>query len=311
MIKSEYMPKYHIFIISKGRWESRLTSRSLEEMQVPYKIVVEDSEYDNYASVIDPDKVIALPTDFRENPNWAIPDKDGRIGGSIPVRNWVWDYSIENGFEKSWVLDDNIRHFYRLNRNYKTKVKSPAIFKACEDFTDRYENVKLSGMNYAFFCPKHLKRPPYYTNTRVYSCILIDNSIPHRWKGRYNEDTELSISVLKDGNCTFLFNAFLCGKQATHSMAGGNTEEVYNVNSEQFDNRKEFALSLYNQHPDVVKLTKKWGRWHHNVDYSIFVQQPIKKKGLNIPQGKVNEYGMVMRDITPDEKAIEEKYWKR
>ena len=53
-------PRYPIYIVSKGRWESRLTSKSLERMGVPYYIVVEDQEYDNYCSVIDPSKVVIL-----------------------------------------------------------------------------------------------------------------------------------------------------------------------------------------------------------------------------------------------------------
>ena len=54
-------PKYPVYVISKGRWESRLTSKSLERMKVPYHIVVEPQEYDNYASVIDKDKILVLP----------------------------------------------------------------------------------------------------------------------------------------------------------------------------------------------------------------------------------------------------------
>ena len=46
------------------------------------------------------------------------------------------------------------------------------------------------------------------------------------------------------------------------------------------------------QHPDCVKITQKWGRWHHHIDYSIFQnKKPTKKPGLNIPKGN-NEYGM-------------------
>jgi hypothetical protein len=44
--------KYPIYIPSKGRWESRLTSKALEEIKVPYKIVVEPSEYENYSKFI-------------------------------------------------------------------------------------------------------------------------------------------------------------------------------------------------------------------------------------------------------------------
>jgi hypothetical protein len=34
-------PRYPIYIISKGRYDSRYTSRTLEYMNVPYYIVVE------------------------------------------------------------------------------------------------------------------------------------------------------------------------------------------------------------------------------------------------------------------------------
>ena len=88
-------PKYPIYIISKGRWESRLTAKTLERMKVPYHIVVEPQEYDNYASVINPDKIHVLPfSDLGQ--------------GSIPARNWVWEHSISIGAERHWILDDNI-----------------------------------------------------------------------------------------------------------------------------------------------------------------------------------------------------------
>jgi len=44
---------------------------------------------------------------------------------------------------------------------------------------------------------------------------LIRNDVPYRWRGRYNEDTDLSLRMLKDRWCTIQFNAFLQGKAAT------------------------------------------------------------------------------------------------
>ncbi len=287
--------KYPIYIISKGRADTRFTSRTFEEMGVPYRIVIEPQEYDKYAAVIDPKKILVLPF--------------SNLGqGSIPVRNWVWEHSISEGHKRHWVMDDNIRYFYRLNRNKKVRVKDATILRAAEDFSDRYENVKMAGLNYAFFCPAELKRPPYYVNTRIYSCILLNNDIPHRWRGRYNEDTDLSLRILKDGYCTILFNAFLCGKMATMTMKGGNTEEVYAKNQQEFDNRRTFAESLKAQHPDVVEITMKWGRWHHHVDYSVFRHQLKLKDGLVIPKG-VNEYGMTFRRGTDEEIAEGDKYF--
>ncbi len=300
--------RYPIWILSKGRWDSRQTSKTLEMMNIPYRIAVEDQEYDNYAAVIDPKKVVAMPTDFRENPLYAISDENHAAGGGIPARNFIIETSKNEGNEASWILDDNIKYFFRLNNNYRTKVTSDATFRACEDFVDRYENVQISGMQYVFFTPKTAKRPPYYLNTRVYSCMLLKHNPLYKFRGRYNEDTDLSLRIMKDGHCTILFNAFLCGKAGTHSMKGGNTEEVYKVgNQAEFDNRYTFAKSLKDQHPDVVEIVQRYGRWHHFVDYSKFQRENklILKEGLNIPKG-FNEYGMKFAKLNKE--TIEAKY---
>lgn len=270
-------PRYPVYIISKGRWESRLTSKALEKIGVPYHIVIEPQEYEEYASVIDPDKILVLP--FSE------------LGqGSIPARNWVWEDAIERGSEKHWILDDNIKSFYRSYRNKRHYVASGTIFRCCEDFTDRYSNVALSGMNYTMFVLDDSERmPPYYLNTRIYSCILIRNDIPYRWRGRYNEDTDLSLRALKDGWCTILFNIFNCQKSGTMTMKGGNMEELY-----QGDGRLKMAQSLVDQHPDCCKITWKFNRWQHQVDYSIFCRNKLQKvEEIKINEG-INEYGMVL-----------------
>lgn len=54
-------PKYPVYVISKGRWESRLTSKALEERAIPYHIVIEPQEFDCYATVINPEKILVLP----------------------------------------------------------------------------------------------------------------------------------------------------------------------------------------------------------------------------------------------------------
>lgn len=270
-------PEYPIYIISKGRWESRLTSKALERMNVPYHIVVEPQEYDNYAAVIDYNKIFTLPF--------------SNIGqGSIPARNWVWEHSIKTGAKRHWILDDNISDFYRLNNNIKYRIYSGTTFKVIEDWSDRYENIALSGMQYELFAPRIKRHNPFILNTRIYSCILIKNDISYRWRGRYNEDTDLSLRVLKDGLCTILFIAFLADKRPTMTMKGGNTEELYKLDNE--DGRLLMAQSLWKQHPDVVKIVRKWGRWQHQVDYRPFkANKLIKKEGIEIPKG-VNNYGM-------------------
>ena len=300
-------PKYPIYIISKGRADTRLTVKSLETLNVPYKIVIEGSEYSDYAAVIDPDNILVLPSDFREDPKFAVKcEATGLLGGSIPARNFVWHHAKESGAKRHWILDDNIQHFYRLHKNKKIRVLDGACFRTCEDFSDRYENVGMSGMNYAYFAPSTTKRPPYYHNTRVYSCILLNNDLfpDFAWRGKYNEDTDLSLRIMKADYHTFLFNAFLCGKITTLTMKGGNTEDVYEFDQDQYDNRRKFAESLYAQHPDCVQITQKWGRWHHHINYNEFqYKKPQLKAGLNIPRGP-NSYGLKLVRLKPEEENV-------
>ena len=271
-------PKYPVYIISKGRWKTRQTSNAFEKLKIPYRIVIEPQEYENYSSVINKDKILTLPF--------------SNLGqGSIPARNWVWDHSIDEGHKKHWIFDDNILAFYRLNLNRRIYVESGTFLKICEDFVDRYENIAIAGINYMGLCKNRDKVPPFYLNTRVYSMILIDNKLNHRWRGRYNEDTDLSLRVLKDGLCTLVFNAFLGDKVATMTMKGGNTDELYAD-----DGRLKMAESLAKQHPDVCKVSYKFNRWQHHVDYSKFKSNKlIRKEGWNY--SGVNNYGMVLKKI--------------
>ena len=280
-------PNYPVYIISKGRWESRKTSKVLERIKVPYHIVVEPQEYEQYASVIDSKKILVLP--FRD------------LGeGATPARNWVWEHSISIGAKWHWILDDNIFNFYRVNKNLPVPVSSGTIFKCAEDFVDRYENIGISGFEYFMFMPRKTKKAPFRLNTRIYSCILIQNNIPYRWRGRMNEDTDLSLKALKDGWCTILFQAFLCDKTTTMTMKGGNTDDNYtNIESEnpENDGRWQMAKILQEYHPDIPKISRKWGRWQHHVDYSPFKHNElIMKKGLKIPD-RINNYGMKLIEL--------------
>lgn len=271
-------PKYPIYIISKGR-PTCLTARILTGMGVPFKIIIEPQQYSEYLENWNENQILVLPfSDLGQ--------------GSIPVRNWVLHHSRCIGHKRHWILDDNIEGFDRLNNNLKLSVSDGTIFKCAEVFTDRYSNIMLSGFNYSSFCKATDKVPPFYLNTRIYSCILVNNSIPYKWRGKFNEDTDLSLRVLRDGFCTVLFNAFLAGKVTTMRMKGGNTEDVYGDT----DNRREFAESLVDQHPEYVKVTKKFGRWHHQVNYKPFKKNKLIRVDDKIYKG-VDNYGMKLTDI--------------
>jgi hypothetical protein len=289
-------PRFPIYIVSKGRADSRLTSRTLEKMRVPYFIVIEEQEYDQYAAVIDPKKIVILDKAYQRNYDALIPLEPGQSRGSGPARNFAWDHSIKLGYPWHWVVDDNIRYFYRLNNNMKIPVADGTIFRIIEDFCLRYVNISMAGPNYAFFAPRKYKIRPLTFNTRIYSCNLIRNDTPFRWRGRYNEDVDLSIRMLKAGWCTVLFKSLLQGKMNTQSMKGGNTDAFYAA-----EGTFPKTRMLYECHPDITSVVWKWGRWHHVVDYSSFSKNKlILKPGLTLPSG-VDNYGMELTAARPED----------
>lgn len=299
-------PSYPVYIISKGRHDSMFTSRSLARMKVPHYIAIEPQDEENYKQALQ-------NFDLQDYVTLLIAPFSNHGDGPGRARNWCWDHSISLGAKRHWVMDDNISDFYRLHNNVRIRVESGVCFKVMEDFVDRYTNVKIAGPQYRFFCAPNQKYPPFVKNTRIYSCLLIENDCKHRWRGRYNEDTDICLRVLKDGDCTVQFNAFLQGKGATQTLKGGNTEEFYHKEigydpdtgeaiqaDETLDVKERYNVAgtvaksqmLVDMHPDVAKMVFRYGRWHHHVNYEPFKKLPLKyKEGIDIPKG-INNYGM-------------------
>lgn len=281
---SKITNRYPVYIVSKGRYNNGLTTKALQSMGVKHFIVCEEFEREKYQQKKTfLSEILVLPANYLEEY-----DTFDRLGfskskGPGAARNFCIDHSKSNGFKRHWVMDDNIDAFHYLNRNEKLEVYCASTIAACEDFNDRFLNVPISGMNYYSFCKANDKLNPFTLNTRVYSCLLIDNESNYRWRGRYNEDTDICLRVLKDGFCTILFNAFLCGKVTTQRMRGGNSKDFYDKEGTL---PKSEMLAL--MHSDVAKVAYKFNRWHHIVDYSSF------KKNRLICSGNIKniEYGL-------------------
>jgi len=283
--------RYPVYIVSKGRWSNPLTHKALTVMGVPHFIVVEAEEMEQYRAATTA-TLLELPTQYLEEYDTC--DTLGFTKGKGPgaARNFALDHATSLGAARHWVMDDNIDAFHYLTHNEKYEVECDATIRAMEDFVDRYENIALAGPNYYSFAKKTDALPAFVKNTRIYSCLLIDNTAGFRWRGRYNEDTDLSLRVLKAGLCTVQFNAFLAGKVTTQRMNGGNTAEFY---------AKEGTLPksqmLADLHPDVAKVVWRFNRWHHHVDYRPFkANQLIRRADCIVPRD-ASAYAMVAVDV--------------
>lgn len=280
------MPRFPLYIPTKGRADSRITSRSLDKMGVAHRLVIEEQEWKAYREHCPASKLLVLDRSYQEN--YETLDQLGlsKSPGPGPARNFIWEHSISEGYAWHWVMDDNIRDFFRLNRNEKRRLLDGTGFRCMEDFCLRFSNVAMAGPNYQFFVVAKQKYPPFVTNTRIYSCNLIRNDVPFRWRGRYNEDTILSLDMLKAGWCTIQFNAFLQGKVGTQMVKGGNTAEFY---AKEGTTKK--SLMQVKAHPDVSRMMQRFGRVHHYVDYSVFKHR-LRRRDDAEPNREADEYGM-------------------
>ena len=289
---SKSTPKYPFYVVSHARSDTRFTDKALTKLGVPHYTVIEESDYPAYSEIVDPDWLLVVPKEYHDNYDTFDNLGQTKSQGPGPARNFCWDHSIKNGYERHWVFDDNVSWFFRLNNNTREYVNDGTIFRVMEDFCDRYTNVAISGPNYSMFVPETQKTKPFHLNTRIYSMLLIKNDIPYRWRGRYNEDTDLSLRALKDGWVTIQFDTFLGDKIGTQTVKGGNTKEFYSV-----EGTTPKTVMLKQMHPDLTDIVFKFGRVHHNVNYTPFKNNRlIRRPDVVIPEG-VDNYGMKLKTV--------------
>lgn len=272
-------PRHPVYVISKGRADCCLTARFLIKDGTPFRIVVEPQERAAYAEEFNDDRLLVLPF--------------SNLGlGSVPARNWVWDHAVSSGASSHWILDDNIRSTRRLFRGKRIRCSSSYALAIVEAFVDRYDNVGIAGLNYQMFVANNTT-VPFYLNVHVYSCLLIDHRLEHRWRGRYNEDTDLCLQTLSAGWCTVLTNAFMIEKMRTMVMKGGNTHELYSG-----DGRLRMARDLERRWPGVVEVRRRFGRPQHFIKgHWRYFDTPLRRRaGVVVPAGP-DERGLVLQAV--------------
>ena len=254
-------PKYPIYIVSKGRAYNPMTAKIFEGAGIDYFIVVEPQEADEYAAALSKERVLVLPF-------------SNKGLGSFPARNWCWEHAIANGHKKHWVFDDNICVFNKCQPGGRRKapsVKDAIIY--VETFSDS-NDIDISGFEKKTFSTRPPKKP-FKINCHVYSTLLIKNSLPYRWRLKYNEDIDLCLQVLHNGGGTASCVYYLAEKVSTSDkMKGGNQTELYQGN----DPKKKLlkAKMLQSVWPQYVKVVIRFGRFHHLINWKVFNKKTNK-----------------------------------
>lgn len=250
--------KFPVYIISKGRAFNPLTARLFENSGIDYLIAVEPQEKEEYIKALSKKRVLELP--FQ---NLGL--------GSFPARNYCWQHSISLGASRHWLFDDNIQRFVKWHNGKRTKMENileSIIF--IENNSIKFDS-DISGYEEPNFVVR-LPKTPFKHNCHIYSALLIKNSIPYRWRLKYNEDIDLCLQVLHNGGSTLSCIYYMADKVSTsQKMKGGNQSELYQNN----DPKKKLlkARMIESVWPQYCRTVIKFGRYHHQINWKVFQQR--------------------------------------
>lgn len=248
-------PTYPIYIISKGRWEKTLTADNFDQAGIKYLIAVEPQEYDLYVQKLGKARVLKLPF--------------ANLGlGSYPARNYCWEHAKAAGHKYHWLFDDNIKNWRKWVNGKRVVCED---LRAAINYVESYANktnVDIAGFEEWNFSPRPPKKP-FKNNCHVYSALLIKNTLPYRWRLKYNEDVDLCLQVLHNGGSTASCLYYLSDKVSTaDKQKGGNQTELYQGNAPKKNLLK--AKMLEAVWPQYTKTVIRFNRHHHLVDWKQF-----------------------------------------
>src|SRR6266487_1851855 len=139
---------YPVYIPSKSRSHACQTAQCLIKDEVPFYLVVEPQEESQYRAKFPNAHFLILPWSGNDQVRRDFcQQREIENGGLIAVRNWIKEHATAAGHERHWQLDDNIQGFYRRYKARRLRCDAGIALRACEDFTDRYENIAISALN--------------------------------------------------------------------------------------------------------------------------------------------------------------------
>jgi hypothetical protein len=213
--------KYPIFVPSKGRADRCVAANALLAEGLDFKIVVERAQADAYAAQHGRARLLVMPFDDM---------------GIAAARNFIKEYAHSHGAVFHWMLDDDVKKSYRLNKGKNTPCTFGESLSAIETFVDSYENIAYVGFKGHAFAYK--ARTAYEVNKNVYSfCSLVRSDVRLSWRGKH-EDVDFGLQALTAGWCIVLFNIYNIdnGNPSEHGVCESGHIEVVRALQERWPN---------------------------------------------------------------------------
>lgn len=259
-----------IYIISKGRPQCR-TARTLAKMDYPGEWFIvcgnNDDTLEEYRKAWGGHVLIfdwyeeVKHTDTLDNFGF-----ETKASGACPVRNATMKISKGRGELRHWQFDDDYNDFHRINETF-SKMRR---FNSGREFEDWLFN--LAKLGYAARM-RNVGFPPG-SETFVDNCFTFSgrvfnaHNLPSTddlfipWVGRMNDDLINAINCWRIGGYEMSIRAMNMTMPSTQSEGGG-LSEMYIADGTVRKSAYPVLIA-----PGATKLIKKFGRYHHHVDWS-------------------------------------------
>lgn len=266
-----------VYIISKGR-PSCTTAQTLTKMGYPgeWYIVCGNNdetigEYkDNWGDhVIEFDWYDEITrTDTLDNFGF-----EKMASGAVPVRNATCDIARARGEKRHWQLDDDYSGFYRVVKGTmkKERMDGEALYEVFTEISEFAHRCGLSNAGIALGTIESHPAQAQKFGKRVFNAhnLPTDTKLLTRWRGRMNDDLINAIETYRNGGFEMLFKYANLTMEQSQAEQGGLTD-LYQA--EGTVRKSAYPVLLA---PNAAKLTIKFGRYHHTVDWKKLVPKML------------------------------------
>lgn len=280
-MEDDYKRLNTIYIISKGRPQCT-TAKTLTRMKYPGEWFIvngsNDETHSEYVKNWGKDRVLAF--DFeKEIENTDTMDNFGfedKPSGAVPVRNATIDMARKRGEVRHWQFDDDYTGFMMFDRQSgkNRSVDGEKFQRELLRIAKLGETMKMPNIGFSVSTIEANPQKRACISRRVFNAhnLATDPELVMRWRGRMNDDLINALDVCRTGGLEIQFKYMMMTMKPTQQEAGGLTE-LYK--SDGAVRKTAYAVLAM---PQAVRLVRKFGRYHHKVDWKAIAPKILRGK---------------------------------
>lgn len=231
-----------VVVMSKGRAGKSPTLDLLAREGITHEVVAYWHEAERYAQAHPKAEVVRVGTD---------------ITHFAAKRQWILQRARSLGWGFFWMLDDDIKGFYRYGGNGKadrSRVGVREALESIEETAKEFPAVGMAGPDYQQFAWR--ARTPFTVNRGVYVAALLrtGTGIDFREELRNKADVGYVLDHITQGWATLLMHTYAMETQVMATGKGGLQDEY------QAGLQTEMSKRLVELFPEMCALHNKGPR---------------------------------------------------